>query len=361
MSTPVIANPPAFPGTLPKTVPFVNVTAKNDIFADFLNIWTSHVRFTVDSKKAIGQGFAGKTSFADKDRADDLYRTNRFDLASHYVRAFEHTEPMPLQSVSQIISPVGRAQVSLLDQHISDTDGLMTKALAAKGVFDSLNAEQQTFIRQEQQNELSVVPGNTPDAIVARELLRLRLITRSSGDAVASDNNVGVNAGQLTTIAKAFDGVTDVITNGVKYVNILANVYVSIAQKLGPQRYQGDIIAPVASNYAAFGKLLADEPYFQEHQAENIATLAKAGLTTSGNFAQDVWNAHLVQVAILIDAETTVDAGLKAGNVTPEQQSALDDARAHVLKHAPQLAGLHSMSFGIPPYKVLGYPAPERL
>jgi hypothetical protein len=361
MSAPVIANPPAFPGSRPVNTPFVPITAPRDIFADFLNMWTSHVRLTVSSKKAIGEAFAGVGSYAERVRQDDLYRTNRYDLESHYVRAFDHDQSMPLSTPEQIASPVGRELVRLMDQHISDTDALMVKALAAKKVFDVLSAQQTAFLQQEQQNQTSVIPGNTPDDIVARALLKLRLLARTSGEDVAAGANVGSNAAQLVAAGKAFDGVTDVITNGVKIINIMANVYVSVAQGLGPQRYAGDITKAVAQHYAAFGRLVADDAYFQGHQAENIATLAKAGLMTSGNAAQDVWNAHLVQVAILVDAETTVDAALKAGAVTPAQRKALDEARAGVEEHAAQLAGLASISFGIPAYKVLNFPAPERL
>jgi hypothetical protein len=359
---PVIANPPAFPGTQPKVELLQPVTAPRDIYADFLNMWTTHVRTTVSTKKTLGEAYSGKGSVEAFFTENDAYRTNRFDLSTHFVRAFEHLQqPVPIRSADQVTNPVGRAFVSLLDQHISDTDGLTVKALAAKKVFDGLNPQQQQNIERVQQEFLSVVPGNSTDSIVARDFLRLHLIARNASDPVSTGRNVGTDPGQLMQVAKAFDGVTDVITNGVKIVNILANVYVSIAQKLGPQRYQGDIIAPVTSNYAAFGNLLAAEPFFQQHQAENVATLAKAGLKASGNVAQDVWNAHLVQVAILVDAETTVDAALKAGNTTPAMTAALDDARGAVVEHAPSLAGLWSMAFGIPPFKALEFPAPERL
>ena len=324
-------------------------------------MWTAHTTLTVQSKQVAGAAFVGKASFADKSKVDDQYRTNRFDLFSHYVRAFEHLQPMPLRSVDQITSPVGRSLVALLDQHISDTDALQVKQLAAKNVFDSLTSQQTDFLNRLHDNERAVISGSTPDAIVARELLRVRLLARTSSDPVFAGANIVGNSNQLIATAKAFDPVSDVLANGVKVINILANVYVSIAQKRGPQRYEGDILTSVPQHYAALGVLIANEPYFQKHQAENVATLAKAGLSASGNMAQDVWNAHLVQVAILVDAETTYDAALKAGTVTEAQTMALKEARDAVTGHSPQLAGLFSMTFGIPPYKVLGFPAPNLL
>ena len=359
---PVIANPPAFPGSRPRGAPYFPITKKNDIFADYYDIWALHTHLTHLSKEAIGDAFVGKQSFARKDELDDRYRTNRYDLASHYVRGFEHVrQPMPLTAPEQITSPVGRALVVLLDQHISDTDALMVKALAAKGAFNTLTPEQLNFLQQEHVNELPVIPGNAPDAIVARELLRLRLIARNNADPIFGNGNVGTNAATLIAAAKAFDPVQDVVVNGVKIINILANVYVSIAQKLGPQRYQGDILTPVASNYAAFGKLIESEPYYQARRDENRAILALAGFAPSGNEAQDVWNVHLVAVAILVDATTTYNVALKAGNVTDAMKAAVANATLGVDDHAPQLAGLFSMSLGIPPFKVLGFPGPENL
>ena len=282
-----------------------------------------------------------------------FYRTNRFDLFSHYVRAYDKNQVVPLTSLSQFEdSYVGRVLISLLDQHISDTDALTVQSLQSKGVFDVLSAEQLSFIQQEQEAQLLFIPGFTPEAIVARQLLKLRLLARSRHAPGGSDSNVGTTPEEILELSAAFNPVVDVINNGVEVIRIIANVYAARKAGINPDILESAITRVNVKNYDDFGDVVAASKFFQSHEAENLATLESAGLTSSGNAAQDVWNAHLVQVALMIDAESNFDMALKNELITSEfpgeYGQALEEANEAVLMHAPQLAGLFALSLGVP-------------
>ena len=59
---PVVANPPAFPGTLPYTAHFQPINNKYNVYGDFATDWAHHVEFTVTSKQALGRALAGSGS-----------------------------------------------------------------------------------------------------------------------------------------------------------------------------------------------------------------------------------------------------------------------------------------------------------
>jgi hypothetical protein len=235
-----------------------------------------------------------------------------------------------------------------------------------KGVFNKLTSAQIAFIKKDQVDYATVIPCITSDTIVARGLVKLGLLATSPNGNGASSTNVGSNARTLVALSKRFDPVSDVVANGVKIIGLLANVHASIAAGLGPQRYVGDITQFNQSNYDIFGRVVGASPYYQSRKAENLATLAKAGFSSSGNPAQDVWTTHIIHIVIMVGAEGDRDVAIRNGTETVKNPGptgpALQQSNTDLMMHAPQLAGLFSLSLGVPTERgTASYPRPNLL
>jgi hypothetical protein len=300
----LITKPAPYPGTKPVTSPFFTIQNKFDILSDFQNDWNAHMHWTDETVERGMRAIAGIAGNADYASVIDYYFTNRFDIASHYVRAFDLSQKLPLTSPNDITSPVGRRLVSLLDQHI----------------------------------KIALV-------ISVANLEGAKLVPAGAAADFAVKQGVLANVGQYAK----YDLVADVLSNGKDIVSLIANVSRSISQGIPPQQKGDAILAFDQSAYDGFNAYIASSPYFQSTKVMVAKSIARAGIPSMGA-AQDVWNSHLAMVVFLIKSELAFDVATKAGTINPNDPNlppAVIGADTAMIFHATSVAALFAASLGV--------------
>ena len=298
--------PPSYPGTIPVNAKFAGIYNKHNIYADFSSTWEGHTSLTAMFDQHRTRSLAGIPGYDDIKSVNDFYRTNRYDLASHWVRSFDASQVLPLPSVASMTNVAGRRLVVLMDQHISQSGAILAQGLNNAGIIS---------------NNLALTFFNT-----------LKLIPNASYNQF-----------------KAYDAITDIVTNGVQVISLYANVAHAIANGVAPMDVE-DIVSFNQVAYDQYNQRIADSKLFKDTRAMNLDILASAGVPSSVHFAQDAWNAHLVEVAILISKEVAYSKAWKAGNPVDIAKASVEttEASTAVLYHSNQLAALQAASVGVP-------------
>jgi hypothetical protein len=294
----------AYPGTKPVTSPFFMIQNKFDILSDFQNDWNAHMHWTDETVERAMRALSGIAGNADYASVIDYYFTNRFDIASHYVRAFDLSQKLPLTSVNDITSVVGQRLVVLLDQHIKIA--LVVSVVKLEGA---------------------------------------KLMPAGSAAGFAVKQGLLANAGQYAQ----YDPIADVLANGKAIVSLIANVSRSISQGTPPQQKGNAIVAFDQSAYDGFNSYIASSPYFQSTKGMVSKSLSRAGIPSMGA-AQDVWNSHLAMVVFLITSELAFDVATKAGTIDPNDPNlppAVIGADTAMIFHATSVAALFAASLGV--------------
>ena len=125
----------SFPGTRPRKASLQPITQPSSILEQFQADWSRHLHWASTYIHAVSRFSVGLPGNADYPAINDLYRTSRFDIASHYNRALDASEPHNITSVDQIVHPIGRQLATLLDQHINLVGAMNVDALQKAGVF----------------------------------------------------------------------------------------------------------------------------------------------------------------------------------------------------------------------------------
>lgn len=312
-------NPPAYPGTRPRTAKTVGIHNKFDVFSDFSSTWEAHTSLTTLFQQHRNRNLAGLNGYQDVEAINDFYRTNRFDLASHWARSFDASQVVPPATPEAITSPIGRRLVVLMDQHISQSGAILAQTQVKEG-----------------------------------------LITKAQGLAFFRTLNLIPNATQAQF--DNYDALTDIFANGKAVISLFANVSRAISQGKSPSSVPAaQMLAFDQSAYDGFNAYIGASKFFQDKRAGNLAILASAGVPASAP-AQDVWNAHLVEVALLIGAEQKYIKAVKAGGAAAAESAATTEAGAKLVLHSNQLAGLQAASVGVPAdLKKLPFPFADRI
>jgi len=257
LSRAVITEPPTFPGTRPRKAPLQPIQHPHNILTQFQEDWMLHTHWTGEFIHMTIRAIAGIPGAGDQAAVEDFYRTNRFDIASHWNRALSAAEPTNITTVDQITGKAGRMLVSLLDQHISLAGAVGVKLMDAKGIF---TAQQKR--------------DNLQGTIVKS----LGLIEKASDYA-------------------AFDPVVGEFANGEKIVRLLANVYDNVQNKT-----TNDVAAANDAAYDAFNKAVEEDPYFAALRPELVKYLTENNIPLLAP-AQDVWSTHLLQAVLTASGE----------------------------------------------------------
>ena len=242
----------AFPGTRPRKALLQPITIPQSIQQQFQVDWTTHSHWCLCYLHTVFRYVLGLPATGDYIAINDLYRSTRFDIASHYNRALDPSEPHNLTSVDQILNPVGRKLATLLDQMINLHTAVGIQLLVRDGLF-------------------------------SRGQLRQRLpynILRSLG-VINSEEEY-----------HTFDAVASSFQLGEEVVRLLADVY----------QTKGLLEEVSEGNYQAFNMLVASDPYFSKIRVETGRFLSTHGVESQG-LAQDLVSAYLVAVNALITRE----------------------------------------------------------
>jgi hypothetical protein len=294
---------PSYPGSKPITAQPHGLYNKFNIYSDLSTAWEGHTALTFQFDQHIMRFLAGLSGYQDALAVNDHYRTNRYDLASHWIRAFNSAQPVP-SGPAGIKTAVGKRFVALMDQHIT-LSGIVAVQELRKADLITEQKAMETF-----KGLLNILPSSA----TFQDFMKL--------------NAVG-----------------DLVANGKQILGLFATIY--------DAKVHGGDLSKASSdqkfNQHAFDKYneaLAKDAFFKAHAKGNEAFLKAAGLPTL-NPAQNVWNAHLVQVAVLVGKEIAYIKAVKNGGdsatVTKASQETTKAAE-DLLYHAP--AGWSAVDHG---------------
>lgn len=133
---------PSYPATLPRSVKFQPIAYPNDVLGQMRQDWSLHMVNTGKFISHAMRAISGYHGYVDTTGLEDLVRTGRFDIASHYNRALDANEPSPITNAEQITGAAGRQLVVLLDRAISLKAAVAIKALDVNGLFTAKELDQ---------------------------------------------------------------------------------------------------------------------------------------------------------------------------------------------------------------------------
>lgn len=237
-----------FPGIRPRKGLFRPITLPRSILQQFQLDWLSYGQWSLSYLHSVFRHVIGLKGTGDYPAINDLHRSGRFDIASHYNRALDPMEPHNLTSVEQILHPAGRRLAILLDHMTNLQTAIGIEALSKQKVFSGRDMRH-----------------NLPQNILM---------------------GLGLGSGATTG-----DYQRDWYQAGEGIVRVLANVYYSQPSE-----------AVSEEAYHSFNQVVALDPYFLGIRAETGRYLADHGVESQG-VAKDVLSAYIVTLNKIIIRE----------------------------------------------------------
>jgi len=386
----VLSNPSAYPATRPVSALAHPILFKESIYSTLVHNFSRYNYYLLLAEQSSASAYLGLPSGAEMVSARDYALTARFDLASHYARAFDHSQETPLSALNRMTTLVGRQLSGLIDQHFYLSDLLLVKELAEHGGFTGITGAQASFLQRYLVVEVPAVPysdsrgitGDHVDRILARFLLRNKALVRGVNNVEAvtgPSSNVGANLSALLTLTRRYDPLTDLVNNGKKVVSLLSNVYRAISTGRNPSTV-AEITTPQAENLAFFGQVVRNNALLGTGATgltgltgmngsnpligvqallcpllNAIGTTGATGTTglTGANSALTVWNRYLQALQNYAHAQALYSIALKKGEITltdpRELGRRLMASKEAVLEQSNKIGALFALSLGVNP------------